>query len=433
MSSLLSAVIIDIVSTAFEVITLLIFLSNEKVKGSIRRVFYFFVCIGITVVLSFFDVNLMIKMVIIVASYACIGVFVFECKWIKLAVYNIIYMFLLYISQIFVVQVWNNFNEPIFSDNAIYEDYSLTVNLLVHATHFTIMYTLKPFMKKSMKKINLREILLIPIVTIPFMITLFAIHISLPAVHDTKSADLFILCSICIFLAFVSLVIFLQNYTKMQERQRIEAQENDHLKLKNEYYLKRLLAEEKIKEVYHDLKNHFLLSDKNEISEKTKKLLNSYENYYDTGNEFLDIILADKIAKASKYEIRLEIKADFYHGEFIDPLDISSIFGNLLDNAIEATKKVQMEKRIIYFEVNTKGEMLSIVIKNSMTLSKEYELLATEKKNKRLHGLGIMNVRETLKKYGAVLALATEGKFFIASAIIPVKNVRRKYHEEGLS
>ena len=68
-----------------------------------------------------------------------------------------------------------------------------------------------------------------------------------------------------------------------------------------------------------------------------------YENYYHTGNDFLDIIIRDKAQRAREMQIDFSPQIYFEDGSFIDPLDISTIFGNALDNAIEACEKLPAE------------------------------------------------------------------------------------------
>ena len=63
--------------------------------------------------------------------------------------------------------------------------------------------------------------------------------------------------------------------------------------------------------------------------------LNKIETYIDTGNKFLDIILNDKYKKALKYNISIDIDANLKLTNWIDDFDLCTLFGNLLDNAIE--------------------------------------------------------------------------------------------------
>ena len=66
-----------------------------------------------------------------------------------------------------------------------------------------------------------------------------------------------------------------------------------------------------------------------------------------TGNEFLDIILKDKAAKAREKQIDFSAMVDFNGIDFMEPLDISTIFGNAIDNAMEASEPLPEDRRLI--------------------------------------------------------------------------------------
>ena len=71
------------------------------------------------------------------------------------------------------------------------------------------------------------------------------------------------------------------------------------------------------------------------MAETLRSQIADYEDYVHTGNEFLDIILKDKAAKAREKQIDFSALVDFKGMDFIEPLDISTIFSNALDNAME--------------------------------------------------------------------------------------------------
>ena len=70
-----------------------------------------------------------------------------------------------------------------------------------------------------------------------------------------------------------------------------------------------------------------------EMIAKLQNQISDYEDYVQTGNTILDVILRDKYRKAKEKIIDFHTEIDFSKGDFIDALDISTIFGNALDNA----------------------------------------------------------------------------------------------------
>lgn len=128
--------------------------------------------------------------------------------------------------------------------------------------------------------------------------------------------------------------------------------------------------------LYHDMKNHLLILEK-QNSQETKQMaadlrqqISDYEDYVHTGNDFLDVIIRDKVKKAREQEIDFLAVVDFTAGNFIEPLDISTIFGNALDNALEASVKLSPEQRLITVKAGCIHDMLMIVFENNAVMGK---------------------------------------------------------------
>jgi len=93
------------------------------------------------------------------------------------------------------------------------------------------------------------------------------------------------------------------------------------------------------------------------------------------------------------------------------------IYGNLLDNALEACDKVIKEKRFINFETRYQEGKLLVVVQNSK-LDKTNPEFKTTKKDKRIHGRGIRVVRRMAERYGGNLLLEDKRKTFKATLLL---------------
>lgn len=100
-----------------------------------------------------------------------------------------------------------------------------------------------------------------------------------------------------------------------------------------------------------------------------------YESYYQTGNETLNVLLRDKARIAREKSIDFSAIVHFEDGKFLEPLDISTIFGNALDNAIEASEKLPPDRRMITVKTSRVGDGLMILVENNA--------LEEEKREKR--------------------------------------------------
>ena len=93
------------------------------------------------------------------------------------------------------------------------------------------------------------------------------------------------------------------------------------------------------------------------------------------------------------------------------------MYGNLLDNAIEACRKLPAEERYIRLDSKYSEGMLLLIVENSKTVE-ENPTLHTTKRNKELHGRGISSVRMVIEKYSGTLNFEDKGNLFEASAIL---------------
>lgn len=424
---MLIGILKDFMVTTFQCWCLFVLLSNEVcIKKWKQRVFGLFFTI-IVVALSYKGTILLLKFLIIILYIVFVGRMVYLCNRKKLLVYGITYILATYCSEMLVFQIWNSFNAPVFSQNAIYEDFVLIMVILSNALLFFSVHILKNILGKSNFNRGWKETLPTIISGIPFLIVLFSIHISLPKIHETIGGRWFIASSIGIFIALIFNTLFIQNYTYIAGQKKEEENSLYELKLKNEYYLKRLKTEEQIREIYHDLKNHFLLSASG-INENIKKQLEKYEQYYETGNSFLDVILADKIEKANELSIKIECNINIPHSDFLKPLDISTIFGNLLDNAIEATRKIENEEKYIFLEGAIRGKMIIVVVANPTIESGAVNgHIETTKQNKKYHGFGLLNVNRALQSYNGDMKINIKKGEFRVNLIIPIP---KKNYEE---
>ena len=179
--------------------------------------------------------------------------------------------------------------------------------------------------------------------------------------------------------------------------------------------------------IYHDLKNHLLVlqartEDGQELRRSVQGLqeqIGAYEDYYHTGNEFLDIILRDKAGKAQERKIAFSAMLSMEDSAFLDPLDISTIFGNALDNAIEASEKLPEERRAIVAKAGRIRDILVVSVENN-ALPEAAPSLKTTKRDERAHGFGLLNIRKAVERYGGQCSVrAREGQFLL-KIMIPV-------------
>ena len=155
---------------------------------------------------------------------------------------------------------------------------------------------------------------------------------------------------------------------------------------------------------YHDLKHQIAVlrseqdpDKRNAFLSQMEEEIKQYELQNKTGNHVLDTILTSKSLYCNKHGITLTSVADGSLLEFMDTMDICSIFGNALDNAIECELK---------FRIKRGG-------------------LATTKKEKMFHGYGIKSIKYTVDKYGGAVHIDAEKQWFDLKILIPLLEKRK--------
>ena len=230
------------------------------------------------------------------------------------------------------------------------------------------------------------------------------------------------ICGASIFSSFGC--IYLASYICDSVQTAYYAQE---LEMKQAYYRDRTSDEERVRSVYHDMKNHLLVLERQNSSKETAQMLETlqqevemYENYTHTGNDILDIILKEKTELARKKQIDFSITADLDGINFIEPLDISTIFGNSLDNAIEASEKLPEGQGAILVKAVRVQNFLSILIENNCGENSPSGSSRTTKKDDFLHGFGISNMKNAAAKYKGQLITKCENGKFTLKILIPI-------------
>lgn len=107
---------------------------------------------------------------------------------------------------------------------------------------------------------------------------------------------------------------------------------------------------------------------------------------------------------------------------FIEPIDIYSIFGNALDNAIRSVSDADEDKRIISLKAFTQNRMLFINIENYCDKEIEFrDGLPVTHGDTKYHGYGTRSLDFIVKKYGGHMRMSLKDNMFFVGIVIPVK------------
>ena len=265
---------------------------------------------------------------------------------------------------------------------------------------------------------------------IGFTVFMFSVY---NVLNLNKIPHMLIIVGMAIF-TFTYLVVFLYSKNTLYFRDQEQKDKIQIAQLQQQfaYYQEKLKDEEKVRSVYHDMKNHLLVLQRHilqrqinspetaEMVEKLQSQVAMYEDYVHTGNDILDIILKEKSELAREKSIAFSVTADLNGVDFIEPLDISTIFSNALDNAIEASEKLPEEQRAILVKAGKMQNFFSVLIENNCLQNSENTNIRTTKSDDFLHGFGISNMRKAAEKYGGQLTTKYEKGTFTLKILIPI-------------
>lgn len=159
-----------------------------------------------------------------------------------------------------------------------------------------------------------------------------------------------------------------------------------------------------------------------------EKSVSLYNSAVRTGNETLDIVLTDKRLHCATHEIQFTCIADGSGVAFMETMDIFSLFGNILDNAIECETNLPPDTRFIHLAVRTVNRMLTIHAENHFEDSLQFRdgLPITTKADKDSHGYGMMSVRHIVEKYNGSFSISTQDKLFQIDIVMPIPEIQKK-------
>ena len=155
------------------------------------------------------------------------------------------------------------------------------------------------------------------------------------------------------------------------------------------------------------------------VLKELERQINIYDSSIKTGNAALDLILTEKSLLCTKSNIKLSCIADGDSLGFMKEEDIYALFGNIMDNAVEAVRTLSEDKRIISLSVRRLNGFVTIKEINCYENDIKFKdgLPVTAKSDKIYHGFGLKSVKYICERYGGDFTISTEDKMFEISLL----------------
>lgn len=233
------------------------------------------------------------------------------------------------------------------------------------------------------------------------------------------------------FINLLGLALILIFQTNMRDRALLKESYAMNAMLRSQYdrYLHHQESMEMVNMKYHDLK-HQITALRMETDEKKREQwldsmeqeLDSYKDIVNTGNSVLDVLLESKLMQAKKHHIEMTYVVDGKLLDFMHVTDICTIFGNALDNAIEAEAlEPDQSKRMIHVSISAQRQFVFIKVENyiSKLVPVSKGLPGTTKADKGNHGYGLKSIRYSAEKYHGNMTIQMNHNWFVLNVMIP--------------
>ena len=158
-----------------------------------------------------------------------------------------------------------------------------------------------------------------------------------------------------------------------------------------------------------------------EALEEIEREVSAYDTAVKTGNAALDTVLTEKVAFGRRRGVQLLCTADGAAIGFMRPSDLYALFGNALDNAIEAAAaESDPERRVITLSVRSLTGMAAVNVENYCSTELDFRdgLPLTTKDDKNRHGFGMKSMRLIAERYGGSLEASQHGDVFSLNILL---------------
>lgn len=381
-----------------------------------------------TVFLSF------IKQPILNFSYSLITIiilnkFLYEPQGKSYIVYNMILVVVMMAIEMFSVSLFSlvmniEITEIINNSYLLFASAILGWILLFIAVRvYALLVT-----RKQINRVKIQELLFFIILVVAEILFLHAVNSILIFSKAKYEIAVILLVYLFIDLSMAYLIYKISKSYGLEKQlelltQQSQFQLNAYKDLNNKYNSSRMIM--------HDVRKHLSaiegLVNKNNIDEvKTYKSLLEDEldkliPEFICDNPILSVIVGNKLIVARNNEIKFELNIEFSKLDFIGDLDITVIFSNLLDNAFEACSELPENERKVCLSVLKRNSSLFIFLENSFK-SVELKERNTFRSTKDNHyGIGLMNIKNAVEKYGGYFNVGTENGLFISEITIPLE------------
>lgn len=301
--------------------------------------------------------------------------------------------------------------------------------VLAQTIKFVIFYILS--MNKKRIDVNSHSLILcfiIPLISFISGTWIYEIYLTdtdnlIPAQLSYIISSSYLLINFIVFALYERIVKEAEkNYVLISKQKQYELTEEHNIQIEQIY--------KDVKTLQHDFKHHAqvvrALLERSDIAEAEKYLDSLDEQIVmstvkvSTGNYLVDAILSSKMTLARSHQIQFEYNAALPEQLSIDNTDLCAVLSNLLDNAIEACRKVDIDSYIKCDVLLVKNQLyINIVNSSDGKYIKNSQSFLTTKKGS-MHGIGLRHIQSIVNQYNGIYTIKAESDYFETKISIPM-------------
>lgn len=275
---------------------------------------------------------------------------------------------------------------------------------------------------------NVKIITLLSLIASAFLLTLISETSNFNNISKWNFITKIIISLLLVFIGAAFPILNINSFRKnfyMKQFKNLSEQ----VQIQTDYYISLAKSNFELRQFRHDFNNmkigiSELLKEGNTYD--LQKMIETYDDKilssvnisnFDTGNGIVDALLTDKQNKANNINTNITFNGTVPLNK-IEPIDLCIIFGNTLDNAIEACEKISaIDNKTINVNCECCGGFMFLDITNPVykDIPIHNNSISTYKHDKSSHGFGLFSLKQAIKKYEGSLNLKCKNKIFTVS------------------
>lgn len=323
-------------------------------------------------------------------------------------------------------------DDPSLASEASLAPSSLALMAGCYGLSFTLAHYLerRHFPRRARLEIDRRTLTTaVTIVVVTFLGSNLSFLTSSTPFSGQHAVDIFYIRTLVDLAGFVALYAQQSNLKHMRDATEL-AEVRLIMRAQQEQHLLSKRNAEQLNRMHHDLKYVAAAIRSEDSAERRSEYLQAledsirgYESEIVTGHSALDAVLSAKMVRCQSLGISMTNMVDGAALDFIGPIQLAVIFGNAIDNAIEAVSKIpDPELRLIKVSAFRQGSFLVVRVENHYPYSVDFSggLPVTSKEDRASHGFGTANIRHAVESLGGSVIFTVEDGWFYVRALIPI-------------